>query len=39
MRQRKSEYLIGPAGGIVAMLAVDDVEEMTLLGAPESFVE
>src|SRR5205823_4159596 len=39
MAQRDGEDLIGPAGGIVALLAVDHVEEITALFGPETSIE
>ena len=39
MRQRNGEYLIGSAGGIVAIFAIDDIEQSLLRRTPESLIE
>ena len=39
MGQRDGEQLIGPARRVIALLAVDDVEEIPFIAVPEALVE
>jgi hypothetical protein len=39
MAEGDRQQLIGPASWVIAALAVDDVEEISFIGVPETIIE